>query len=381
LALPVISLFSGAMGLDLGFERAGFEIRFAADIRPEVCRTISTNRPELPVLLGDITDFNTEEILMSAGLKAGEPTAVIGGPPCQPFSTAGTRMSFNEKRGLVLFEFIRVIKEARPRFFVFENVKGLTNAALNHMPFYDRIKKGIHEIDGDARLGTAFKYVLEKLGETGYNVSFSLLNAADYGVPQKRSRLIIFGSRDGAAVGFPEPTHDSPNSIAVLTGQRKPWITLREALNGLEEQEQEYVNFPSWGKYMKYVRAGGDWRDLPDEIRKEAMKGAYFSQGGRTGFFRRLSWDTPSPTLVTSPVFKGSCLAHPELLRALSVQEYSRIQGFPDSWKFFGTLQQRYRMIGEAVPVQLSYAVAMAVRKHMVKLLQIGHADRKTTSK
>jgi DNA (cytosine-5)-methyltransferase 1 len=361
------------MGLDIGFENAGFRVKVAADIDKDACRTIRANRPNIPVLEGDLTCFTTAEILRVAGLKIGEATVVLGGPPCQPFSTAGTRKGLTEKRGTVLLEYIRVIEQAKPQYFVFENVKGLTNAALKHMPFYERMKKKEHEIEEESRLGTAFKFVLQELKETGYTLSYKILNAADYGAPQKRERLFIIGSRDGEALSLPEPTHDKPESLTVLTGQRKPWVTLRTALKGLKEKHQKYVDFPpSWGKYMKLIRPGGYWRDLPPNVQKEAMKGAYFSQGGRTGYFRRLSWDLPSPTLVTSPIFKGTCLAHPHYDRPLSVQEYARIQGFPDDWKFVGTLDDCYRMIGEAVPVQLADAVAQAI-KEQSKMLQVGH--------
>jgi DNA (cytosine-5)-methyltransferase 1 len=369
------------MGLDLGFEKAGFEVRVASDIRKEVCQTIRANRPKVPVIEGDITAFNTESILEEAGLAVGEATLVTGGPPCQPFSTAGTRKGLTEKRGTVLLEYIRVIKEARPQFFVFENVKGLTSAALKHMSFYERIKKKDDEIEQDARLGTAFKFVLEKLAETGYKLSYGILNAADYGAPQKRERLIILGSRDGQVLELPEPTHDKPQSLAVLAGQRKPWVTLREALRGLREEDQEYIGFPpSWGKYMKYIKPGGFWRDLPEKVQKEAMQGSYYSQGGRTGFFRRLSWDAPSPTLVTSPIFKGTCLAHPDHHRPLSVQEYARIQGFPDDWIFQGSIDNRYRMIGEAVPVPLSYAIAKSLQAQ-AELPQVGQKTKRRSKR
>jgi DNA (cytosine-5)-methyltransferase 1 len=359
------------MGLDLGFEKSGFDIRVACEIRKEVCDTIAANRPDIPVLQGDITTFDTKQILKKARLAVGETTAVIGGPACQPFSTAGVRKSFNEKRGMVLFEYIRVVREARPQFFVFENVTGFTNAALKHMSFYERIKKKENEIEQQSRLGTVFKYALQKLEETGYTISYNVLNAADYGVPQNRHRLIIIGSRDGIKINFPEPTHAQPKSSAVKNGDKNAWLTLQHALKGLKEKEQEHVKFPSWGKYMKYVKPGGCWRDIPKALQKKAMNGAYYSSGGRTGYFRRLKWNAPSPTLVTLPVFKSTCLAHPKFNRPLSVQEYARIQGFPDDWKFCGTLKQRYRMIGEAVPIQLASAISLAIRSNTVKLLKV----------
>jgi len=378
--LTAISLFSGAMGLDIGFEQSGFQVKVTCEMRKEACDTIRLNRPNIPLLEGDIAEYTTKEILEAAGLQVGEASVVIGGPPCQTFSTAGTRKSFNEKRGIALLEFVRVLKESRPRFFVFENVKGLTNASLKHISFYERIKMKEHEIPNESRLGTAFKYVLDKLSETGYSLSYKILNSADYGSPQKRLRLIIIGSRDGQDIGFPDQSHDSPNSIGVTTGKRKPWRVLGDVLNDLREDEQEYVKFPSWGKYIKYIKPGGDWRDLPADVQREAMKGSFFSQGGRTGYFRRLSLELPCPTLVTSPIFKGTCLAHPIFDRPLSIHEYARIQGFPYDWKFAGSTVKKYRMIGEAVPIELSYAIGSHIRDKVTGLINIEYSIRRGRS-
>jgi len=377
----VISLFTGAMGLDLGFELEDFQIRVFLDKDPVVVENLKVNRPGVPVISRDICCVPTSEILERAGLKVGEATVVTGGPPCQPFSTAGRRQSINEKRGKVLFEFIRVVRESQPMFFVFENVTGLLSAALKHISFYERIKKKEEELAPEERLGSAFELVLEEFRnidsiEGGkYGISWGVVNAADYGAPQKRKRLIIIGSRDGKKVPLPPTTHAPPGSLEVMTGLKKPWVTLREALSGLNDPEPEYVPFPSWGKYMRYIPPGGCWRDLPDELKKEAMGGAYYSQGGRTGFYRRLSWDKPAPTLVTSPVYKGSVLAHPEEDRPLSVREYARIQGFPDSWVFVGRTSAKYRIIGEAVPIPLARALARQIlkeyRKRLIRLESI----------
>ena len=379
-SLTAISLFSGAMGLDIGFEQSGFQVKVTCEIRKEACDTIRLNRPHIPLLEGDITEYTTKEILEAAGLQVGEATVVIGGPPCQSFSTAGTRKSFNEKRGIALLEFVRIVKESRPRFFVFENVKGLTNASLKHISFYERIKMKEHEIPTESKLGTAFRYVLDKLSETGYSLSYKILNSADYGSPQKRLRLVLIGSRDGEDIGFPDQSYDSPNSIGVITGKRKPWRVLSDVLNDLREDEQEYVQFPVWGKYLKNIKPGGDWRDLPADVQREAMKGSFFSQGGRTGYFRRLSLELPCPTLVTSPIFKGTCLAHPIFDRPLSIQEYARIQGFPLDWKFVGSTVKKYRMIGEAVPIELSYAIGSHIRDKVNGLINIEYRIRRERS-
>jgi DNA (cytosine-5)-methyltransferase 1 len=361
----VISLFSGAMGLDLGFEMEGFDIRVVLDNNPDVVETIKKNRPRLPIIDQSIFDVKSRDILEKADLGVGEATAVIGGPPCQPFSTAGKRLSVGERKGQLVFEFIRVVREAQPRFFLFENVSGLVSAAIKHVSFYERIKKKEQELTPQEKLGSAFEVLLAEFDKTGYGINFGVVNAADYGTPQKRKRLIMFGSRDGKKVPLPAPTHGSPKSLDVILGHRRPWTTLREALEGLNEHNPEFLPFPSWGRYMKYIPPGGNWNDLPSDLQKEAMKGAYYSQGGRTGFFRRLSWDEPAPTLVTSPVFKGTVLAHPGQDRPLSVREYARIQGFPDDWEFIDHIATKYQLIGEAVPIPLSRAVARQIMKEL----------------
>jgi DNA (cytosine-5)-methyltransferase 1 len=363
----VISLFSGAMGLDLGFEMEGFDIRVTLDNNPDVIKTIRKNRPDIPLIGRSIFDVETKEILEKAKLDVGEATVITGGPPCQSFSTAGRRLSVKEKRGQCVFEFLRVIREAKPKFFVFENVTGLLSAAIKHVSFYERINKKEEELSPEERLGSAFEVILEEFRNTKYGINWGIVNSADYGAPQKRKRLIILGSREGKKILLPPTTHASPKSLDVICGHKKPWTTLREAFKDLNDPKPEYVKFPRWGKYMKYIPQGGYWRNLPEELKKEAMGGAFYSQGGRTGFYRRLSWDEPSPTLVTSPVFKGTVLAHPEENRPLSIREYARIQGFPDDWIFIGSIEAKYRIIGEAVPIPLSRALARQILRELRK--------------
>jgi DNA (cytosine-5)-methyltransferase 1 len=350
--LTAISLFTGAMGLDLGFERNGFDIRVAADSNLAVCDTIRSNRPLLPLVPKDIREVSSRLILKKAKLRKGEATVVIGGPPCQPFSTAGRRLSLKDERGALVFEFIRVVKDVRPMFFVFENVPGLRSATLRHISFYERAEKKLHEIPKESRLGEAFRLLLREFRMTKYRLTVELLDAADYGAPQKRRRLFIMGSRDGQLLRTRE--------------QKRGCTTLRQAFKGLVELMPEYLPFPPWGKYLQYIPPGGDWRDLPSKMQKEAMRGAFFSQGGRTGFFRRLHWDRPVPTLVSSPIRKATCLAHPDQIRPLSIAEYSAIQGFPKSWKFNGSTKEKYRMIGNAVPLHLSSIVGKTIESATV---------------
>lgn len=372
----VISLFTGAMGLDLGFEMEGFDIRVTLDNNKDAIATIKKNRPNIPIIGEDIFSVKTSEILEKARLKVGEATVVTGGPPCQPFSTAGRRKSVEEKKGQLVYQFLRVVRESQPKFFVFENVAGLVSAARKHISFFARIekKKKKEELAPEERLGSAFERFLEEfekirtLDGNYYVINWDVVNSADFGVPQKRRRFILLGSRDDKKTPLPTPTHGSPKSMDVILGHRKPWVTLRKALKDLNDPNPEYLPFPWWGKYMKYIPEGGCWRYLPKELQKEAMGGAYDStgkgnKGGRTGFYRRLSWDKPAPTLLTSPIFKGSVLAHPQESRALSVREYARIQKFPDDWEFVDHTATKYRLIGEAVPIPLARALAKQILK------------------
>lgn len=351
----LISLFSGAMGLDLGLERSGFQTAVAVESDPVAVRTARRNRPNLTILDKPIQEITTEEMLEKAGLKKGETTLLAGGPACQSFSTAGKRLSLGDPLGQLFNEFIRVVKEAQPEFFLMENVQGLLSAAVKHRPL-NRRGEYHPPLEQDEELGSAFREIIKHLRTTGYYIIFDVLNAANYGTAQMRRRLIILGSRDGVELSMPSPTHSNePMGLP-------SWRTLRNALESLHEDTPEYLEFsPSRQKYFKQVPMGGNWRDLPREMQSEALGGAFNSWGGRTGFFRRLSWDLPSPTLNTNPVAKATALCHPVYTRPLSVQEYARIQGFPDDWVILGTTLDKYRQLGNAVPVDMAQALGTAI--------------------
>lgn len=208
----VISLFSGAGGLDIGFENAGFSIAVAVEIDPSCCDTLKTNRPNLPVINKNISEVTSDEILKTANLKPLEPALVIGGPPCQSFSLAGLRKGLDDERGKLLFEFVRIVRETLPFGFILENVKGLTN--------WDS--------------GRALKLLMEELSKPieydGKSYSYTItqpkvLNAVDYGVPQFRERLILVGNRNGLDFTYPTPIDES---------ERK---TVRDAIGDLPEPE------------------------------------------------------------------------------------------------------------------------------------------------
>ena len=391
----IVSLFTGAMGLDLGFEKHGFDVKVALDNDAAVKATMQANDKTIAVVTSNLSDVETSTILELADLKVGEVTVVTGAPPCEPFTTAGARNGFRDHRANAIHEFIRVVKESRPEYFVFEEVPGFLRAAKRHMSFYERAKLKDHQIDTDARLGSAFEEVMQVFQSLGYRLSFdpknpksSLLNSANYGSPQKRVRFVLIGALQGPSITLPKPTHGAPHSSEVSMGLRQSWATLRDALTGLDSDGDEWVTFPQkWGQYLHRVPPGGCWRDLPAELHPVVLGGAHDDgsdpvtagmKGGRTGFLRRLSWDRPSPTLVDRPTNKANCLCHPDETRPLSVREYARIQGFDDSWKFSGTLSQRYRLIGQATPIDLSAAVAASILEHwMGNAFENGHEEAK----
>lgn len=374
----VVSLFSCAMGMDLGFEKAGYDIVYTMDIDKTACNTIRRNRPWVVCDNADIANIRGSEILKKTNLKAGDIDVIIGGTPCQPFSTAGRRMGINDERGEALLEFIRIIKELKPKVFVFENVAGLKSASIKHMSFYERASRKEHTIADEYKTGSLFTKILKKFSIKGYRIEWKIINTADYGVPQKRKRLILIGSRvvDPYLI-FDELTKEAKWCDPTISSveNKLQWRTLRDAFKDLRDNKKEGVKFPAWGKYLRHVPPGGCWLNLPNKVKRKAMGGAYDSndplkkgkQGGRRGFFRRLSWDAPSPTLVTYPSRRSTCLCHPDEDRPLTVKEYARIQGFPDDWVFEGTTAQKYKMIGEAVPTQFAKILATTIRDYLIK--------------
>ena len=346
----VISLFSGAMGLDIGLEKAGLNVVIGQDFDESCVKTMQANGHN--VLGGDIREIDPRKLLELTGRSVGEPFLICGGPPCQPFSTAGKRLGINDPRGSLFMDFIRMIDYIRPRFFVMENVKGIMSAPLKHVPLSER-----DENDPDQRLGTVLDVILSEFDKLGYKTVYGVLDAVNYGVPQFRERFVLIGSRDNEGIFLPIPTH-----FQMHQDKTYQWKTVRDAIADLEFDKGECATLSEERlKFLKMVPEGGNWRDLPKDIIPIAMGGAYKSGGGKVGFYRRLSYDQPSPTVVTSPVQKATMMCHPTQDRPLSIKEYARIQQFPDDWIFTGTTAAKYRQIGNAVPVGLAEAIGKAV--------------------
>jgi len=323
-----IELFAGAGGLALGLEQAGFEEIALVEIDHIACETLKINRPNWNVLEEDVVEFSKRDLLKEFNLKKGELDLVSGGYPCQAFSYAGKKLGFDDIRGTMFYYYADFLRQLQPKMFIAENVKGLTTH------------------DG----GKTIQTMIDVFEELGYNVQWQVLNAWDYGVAEKRQRVVIIGIRkdlkDKVKFEYPTPHEYKP--------------VLKDVLKNVPESVG--AKYPeSKKKVFDLVPPGGYWKDLPEEVAKDYMKSCYYMGGGRTGIARRLSWDEPSLTLTCSPMMKQTDRCHPDESRPLTTREYARIQSFPDDWQFAGKMNDIYKQIGNAVPVNLAKCVGESI--------------------
>lgn len=348
--IVALSFFSGAMGLDIGMKNGGIDALLACEFNKACRMTIAKNNPEIG-LIGDITKFSADEILKMAKIPKGRKVDVIfGEPPCQAFSTAGNRKAFDDERGNVFLKYLSIISEIKPTYVVIENVRGLLSAPFTYKDSKKPIKGG------------AMMIILDQLKEMGYTMSFNLYNAAYFGAPQIRERVVIIGKLGEEKVSYLQPTHNEDG-----TNGLKQWRTLKDALSILPKSvEHHYIEFPEKRlKYYRLLKEGQYWKDLPLDLQKEAMGKSFYLGGGKTGFLRRLSYSKPSPTLVTNPTMPATDLAHPMEDRPLSVEEYACIQEFPQDWVVCGSILDQYKQIGNAVPIKLGEAIAKTILDDM----------------
>jgi DNA (cytosine-5)-methyltransferase 1 len=358
--LIALSFFSGAMGLDIGMEQGGIKALLACEL-DKACRlTIDANKPEI-ALIGDIKKYSSTEILSWAGIhKNRKVDVVFGGPPCQAFSTAGNRKGFDDTRGNVFLKYIDFITDIMPRYAVIENVRGLLSVEFpfsDNLSFEECINSGVTPIKGGALL-----HILKRLRMAGYTISFELYNAANFGAPQIRERVVIIAYHGKKKVPYLTPTH-AENGCFNL----RKWKTLSTALSCLPKDiVHHHVVFPEERlRYYRILKEGQYWKHLPLDMQKEAMGRSFYLGGGKTGFYRRIAFNKPSPTLVTHPAMPATDLCHPVEERPLSIQEYKCIQEFPSSWKICGSIIDQYKQIGNAVPIALGVAIAKTILGHM----------------
>jgi len=355
----VVSLFSGGGGLDLGLELAGFETRVAVEWEGYACRTLRENAAlgaRLPsgaryleaceALERSVRDVSGTELLRAAGLEPGDAALLAGGPPCVTFSVAGKREGLQAETGRLFEDYVRLLHEVRPAGLIFENVKGLINA-----------------VDENGERGGAFRRIYAALGKAGYALTWRLVNAADYGVPQHRERVIILGRLGEVAPAFPEPTHFDPLRPQPL-GTNEPWRDVRSALEGLPPAARP-----------------GEAAEVPNHVARrhgeKVIAGFAATPPGKrnTAYKRdRLRWDRPAKVIRAQgkPKLDGSGQRHsshqsihPEEHRQLTVRECARIQTFPDWYVFPTTFANGYRIVGDAVPVELARVIGEAMRREL----------------
>lgn len=331
----VIELFAGAGGLSIGLEKAGLKCVALNEIDKWACQTLRENRPKWNVLEGDVKDFSFHEY-------RGKVDVVTGGFPCQAFSYAGKKLGFNDARGTLFYEFARVVSEVQPAICVGENVRGLFN----------------HE------KGKTLQGMISILDEIGYDVVLpvQVLKAIYYNVPQKRERLFLIGIRKDLNIEYKYPTPST--KIYTLADALK-----KGELYETDVPESDGSKYPEYKKkILTLIPPGSYWKALPIELQKEYMGKSFFLGGGKTGMARRIAWTEPCLTLTCSPAQKQTERCHPEETRPFTIREYARIQTFPDEWKFIGSISNRYKQIGNAVPVNLAREIGYSIVEFLNKV-------------
>lgn len=344
-SLRVAALFAGCGGLDLGFSQNGFDVVWANEYDGSIAPTYRRNFPD--------TEFDGRSITDIASSDIPDVDGMIGGPPCQSWSLAGAMRGMSDPRGGLFLEYIRVLRDKRPSFFVAENVKGMLSSSHRR----------------------AFAEIVERFKEIGYSIEWRLLNASSYGVPQDRERVFIVGVRTDVATtfSFPEPTHASARELAAPTlslSQLLPFTSLRAAIGDLPEPSPA----------LEGNRTHGLTLEVPNhEYMTGGFSPRYLSRNRRRG------WDEPSFTIQAGGRHAPLHPSSPEMrkvgvdefdfatrsrdtVRRLSVRECARIQTFPDDFVFiYDNVSQGYKMIGNAVPVRLASAIAEEVRKTLAR--------------
>lgn len=361
----VLDLFSGVGGLSYGFAHDdSFEIIAANEILADMAKAYSLNHPSVKVYNCDIKDFGLHDLQKDLQIQKGDIDLIVGGPPCQAFSTVGKRL-IDDPRGKLFQEYYRVLKELSPKLFLFENVKGLLSM----------------------QKGELFKTIISLFESLGYRVQYEVLNSADYGVPQIRERIIIIGTKSELKFEFPKKTHINAQST-LFDQNLKPYLKLSEAISDLpfiksNEESFEYSSEPKNDFQMlmranapkiltehnapknneKLVRLmeslpdGGTPQDIPEELRP---------QSGFANTYCRLWWERPAPTITRnlSTPSSSRCI-HPKTPRPLTTREGARIQCFPDDYIFYGSRSSKNLQIGNAVPTFLSIALKDAIKNHL----------------
>lgn len=347
--LKIIDLFSGSGGSALGFSEAGYEIKVAVDIDKKASESFKLNFPKATVFNKDVTSISSDALMKAAEAENGDEVVIIACPPCQGFSTARRKSEgFNDNRNTLIYQFVRILEEIRPFAFVMENVPGLANGIGKPM----------------------FLDILQKIKDLGYQTVHGVVDTADYGVPQRRKRLVLLGTNDHKIrLTFPIQTNQNPD----LPGRYlAPWITVREAISDLppinagERLDSDPMHVSSnladinMQRMKNTPHDGGDRLSWPEELVLECHKNVR----GYKDVYGRMKWESPSPTITggCAMISKGR-FGHPEQDRAISLREAARLQTFPDSFIFAGNVGEIAEQLGNAVPPLLANRIAETLAK------------------
>lgn len=316
--IKFIEVCAGCGGLSQGLIDAGLKPVLLNDIDKNCCETLIKNHEKVKVIKGKMEELDFSKYKNKIDILA-------GGVPCQSFSQAGKRKGLEDKRGDLIMQFSNLVDTIKPKIFLIENVRGL----ITH------------------KKGETLKKVIDKLNKSkNYNVVYQLLNAVDYEVPQKRERIFIVGIKKDIKKEFEFPI------------KIKNKVLLKDVLKDVPKSEcAKYSEEKK--KYFKLIPAGGCWVNLPEKMQKIYLGKSYESGGGKRGILRKLSYNEPSLTLLCSPTQKQTERCHPTEIRPLSVREYARIQTFPDTYEFSGSVSSKYKQIGNAVPVKLAKQIGL----------------------
>lgn len=343
----LVSLFSGLGGLDLGLEAAGWECVFATDIDPRAIESLRANQgvqlqcgarflQDAQIACGDIRSLSGTNVLAMTGRRRGDVTLLAGGPPCQSWSSAGHQLGFDDPRGELIGEYLRVASEMDCRFLLFENVRGLVTAR-----------------GPDGVPGSALAWLREQLFARGWQTQVELLNAADYGVPQRRVRVVLVGFRVGDAPRLPAPTHAKALDFDGLL----PWRTLGDCLAELDPPSDYEIIRPT-GKLASELAQIHPGSGVKSPGKREATR-----PGGHWGYKQgAFVADLALPARTVTANAQQDWIKDPVLgLRKLSPRECAAIQTFPVGWCIAGKRSDQYRLVGNAVPPHLAHVVGAAL--------------------
>lgn len=357
----VVSVFSGAGGLDLGLAGAGWQVLAQVEMDAACSGTLRRHAQHLghlpTIIQAPIEEVDPGEMRRSLRLKRGELELLAGGPPCQPFTTTGLRQAITDRRASATFPtYLAFVGEFLPHALLLENVDGMLSAALKHRPLARR-GPGNPPLAPDEQKGSFLRWLLGELVALGYAISWGVVEASDYGVPQRRQRSVLLGVRGSEPCYLPPATHG---------GKGLPRVrTLRDALRGVRRDSPIQPLSERKRQVFARIPPGGNWRDLPDDVRRETMGAAFHAEGGKGGWWRRLSWDAPAPTILGMPDHSSTALIHPDETRCLSIAECAALQSFPSWVTFEGRPREQYQQIGNAVPPLLGEALARHLSAHL----------------